>query len=1273
MRSCFTLFQKTFAYFLVCLFTFTIVSNCFPQEAYAETTSLPPLPSEAQLRDEILMTGKSIELMGQRLLQEYEIQKPKPLFEAEKLLPGVQEGRYCLQCHSDSASPAPNFFPQAPGSLQIPDFLNDPFFLAPRAGNSHWNSHSPEQKFELLLTEMQTLKTKVQQYLMLENAPIELQVTFIKIYLGALTQYLLTAMVAYPLSNPFDTLDETWHLTLPPNRMAQMKATVCAPETFKTTKDTFATLIRLEDNQVFFSDTFKIAIELSSFLRQQNEAAWLNILKLQTVQYLAKQLLKINDTWSTVGSKNQEFFGQLSHHFRSLNHSFGSLLQDQERKKQTNFNHFLGDHLSIQKIPTVITAERYKDLVSHAPRMWEAIGNRFGDYFEQSHFDRTEKEATSLEIKKALYLYSFSLAEYEPRELARWIKNKILEIKKKFFHDQLEYHFLMQNEMTAEDAEPLEQKYLAEYEKELTIEMILQWLATFDTSVPAAVKSAVEFLKLSAQVEGAQEQIAQIDEQIQALLLYDFNKSVSFSYEVLEGREGAHLRFGLADRWHASGMEKEEMGSMVPYPPDPAIPDLMPVEKFPKIKPIEMDPTNFGVLMATIISSIGNNIFLIKHIDKFTKAKTKEELLTNYQSLLDQVQTMLNNTTIPKRDPKEGDKIHEKEKLKEALKALEKLGLKINRLDPKNTETLDDFFATTKEKVEFLKTKRAILINVFRTLAIPMESGTGNANRKREEKIYLHHLQELKKQDGVLLSEVREFLGDNASNLEQFYKDASENSFAVPQFIKPSDYYQYYEQFEQARQKRIKEFFKPEEVEEALHQNAEILAELRYLENELRYFHDAYVHPEYFMGAKGNLLSPRTLEQLTRVQRLREKRKTAYLDKGGENLDEWLKGYLSTLMLRQALITQDLLIRKNIYKVVNAKSIDEIKEFVLDPYILDQALKMVEQEYPAQMWRVTAFRKMHTDMMDEVSHNFLDNYFDSSGHSAVFWSLVTLQLILLFIPGAQLGAVAIGYILLTDVVTQTGYELFIRAPRSYHMIQNKEDFYLSSTTPEDIIASGGGPGGNNSQDFEKMREDVFWQQAITAGTAPLIFPWARFETKRALQLFHAKTNWFVGLKIPLYAKNLGIEAGTPLTLSLVHEKMAQRLSISSQEFLNLEAPKLIELTLSKLGKEEGAQFLQMVQFFNQTPIAKHLWLTELSQFHQALATLGFEEGMPTVEEARQRAQEMLRRNSLTQGRPSLPPESQLYLETQRQEIEDALRFLETNPNILDRLSKNIPR
>src|SRR3989338_8562225 len=147
MRSSWNLFQRTTASFLVFLFTFVMVSNSFPQLAYAQSTPLAPLTSEAQLRDQILMGGKAIELMSQRLLQEYEIQKPKSFSEAQnhrELLPGVQEGTHCLKCHSDALSsspPVPSPFP-----IHVPDFLNDPFFFTPKGGNSHWNSHSPEKK-----------------------------------------------------------------------------------------------------------------------------------------------------------------------------------------------------------------------------------------------------------------------------------------------------------------------------------------------------------------------------------------------------------------------------------------------------------------------------------------------------------------------------------------------------------------------------------------------------------------------------------------------------------------------------------------------------------------------------------------------------------------------------------------------------------------------------------------------------------------------------------------------------------------------------------------------------------------------------------------------------------------------------------------------------------------------------------------------------------------------------------------------------------------------
>ena len=1056
MRS-HTLFQKTFASFLAFLFTFVMVSNSFSGSAYAQSAPFQPLPSEAQLRDEILMGGQAIELLAQRLLQENE--RPSPPAEPE--LPGVFKGRHCTQCHSVPSSPPP---------LDIP--------LSPQQRTSHWYLLPPEEKFNILHQEMLTLKLKVTQYLELPQTPLDLQVTFIKGYLNALSQYLITSLTMHPLSNPFDDLEEVWALPLSLESIDRMKAHISKTETFKTTKEIFTTLIYFKEGRMSFSDTFKIAIELSSFLHQKNEDAWLNILKLQTVQYLGRQLLHINAYWPQTHSKNKEFFGSLSQHFRSLNHSFGSTLQDQERQRQTNFNRFLGDHLSTQDIPTLITQERYQDLMSHAPRLWDAIGNRFEEYFKESSWIKMEKENTSTEIKKTFYLHPFSIENYDPRELARWTKMKLIEIKKKFLHDHLEYHFLKRKEITSEEATSLEEKYVAEFEITLTPERIAEWFTTFDSSTPAAVNSAFEFLKLSAQVEGAEEQIAQIDEQIQALLLYDFNKHASWGRTVFQTRQ-------IDQSWVDSGMEKEEMNGMVPGP-DSSIPDILPIEKFPKINPIEMNPTNFSIVVAMLISSIKNNLFLVKHIEEFTKAQTKKELIQNYNSLVEEVSLMHTFSSFP---------IHEREKLKETLMALEKLGEKIKRLNPKNTETLDDFFTTSKEKVEFLKTKRAIFTNILHILAVPIETMT-------PEKTYLYHLQDLKKQEGVTQEEVETFLITGEKTIEKLYRDTFEKySFPMPILFRYSDYSvkEFLEEYHKKEQEFLKDL-SPAQRDHATSQNREILSQLRQLEHHLQYFHAGYVHPEYFIEAKGNL-HPRTLERLKRVQELRKERKEVYLDKGGADLDTWLKGYIGTLMLRHALIAQDLLIRKSIDKVVHAKTMDEIKEFVLDPFILNQALELVQKEYPTQAWRVENYRKVHADLIHEISESPFDAYFGNSWHSAAFWSLVTLQIILYFIPGTQLVAVAIGVLLLTDAIVQTGHELhknFIELPRS---LQNKKDFFLSSAIPEEIMIAGEGPGGEY-QDFSKMEEDIFWSQVITGSVSVLLLPWARFEIKRVLKLLH---------------------------------------------------------------------------------------------------------------------------------------------------------------------------
>ena len=282
----------------------------------------------------------------------------------------------------------------------------------------------------------------------------------------------------------------------------------------------------------------------------QNEEAWLNILKLQTTKYLASQLLHITDYWPEVGYKNKEFFGKLSRYFRSMDHHFGSMIAEKEREKQSEFNYFLLEYISSKPIPTVITLERYRDLISYAPRMAEALGDHLENYLTQSRFIETEQQFTLKELKKVFKNYPYSLLDRRSKELAQWIREKILEIKKQFFHSHLLYHFVQEREIDESKIPELEEKYLKQFSQELSLDLIQTWVINFH-SPNSSLKASAKFLKLTLlDVPSMVELIQEIDDQIQALLLYDFNKSVSWSYDVLEGRpERAYMRGkGLADR-----------------------------------------------------------------------------------------------------------------------------------------------------------------------------------------------------------------------------------------------------------------------------------------------------------------------------------------------------------------------------------------------------------------------------------------------------------------------------------------------------------------------------------------------------------------------------------------------------------------------------------------------------------------------------------------------------------------------------------------------------
>jgi len=485
-----------------------------------------------------------------------------------------------------------------------------------------------------------------------------------------------------------------------------------------------------------------------------------------------------------------------------------------------------------------------------------------------------------------------------------------------------------------------------------------------------------------------------------------------------------------------------------------------------------------------------------------------------------------------------------------------------------NLDTLDDLFENSEQKIKFYQVKRAVyMLDSQRLLSIPMKTGTGNPNVLRENKTFLKHYQTLWRQDGLLKEEVEAFLDAQRSELTTFYRTVRSEeprSLHIRNLTNAADFD--YGNF--AHDAQAKVFIKDDAVrQKALADNDRILKELRELEKEIldseRIPYEAYFHPEYFLGYEGLLTSEETL--LTRVQTLRDERKSAYLDKGGEILDEWMKRYLSHLLIRQALVHQDLLIRKNIHTIVNATSVEDIKDFVLDPFILKQAKLTISDQYPDQVWKVKSYTLIHKELMNEKS--LTDQYFHSNAHSTAFWALLAVSLVLLIlpIPGARVASYAISCILLADFGVQIGIELhsaFVSIPES---IENKKNFYLSAADSfDEVLQNGvatgrirGGPG--SIQDFENLYDMLFWRRVIAVGSFALFFvPWARAEVRRGVRLFHNSFNLLSAMKIPYYARQFGIETADDITMPLIRKKMAEKLGITTQELMTMNEKQLLE-------------------------------------------------------------------------------------------------------------------
>ncbi|MEK7790027.1 MAG: hypothetical protein AAB309_00190 [Deltaproteobacteria bacterium] len=1324
-------FKTIQIYLFTAIFTFVTLSIPYPSPIQADESS-----RESKLREEIFFKAERLERAVRSLL-----------YRADKIFSDnlekrpttsnpieIEEGGSCVGCH-EIQKPVERPRREEDPFLEIFFKPGDPFRYSIKHFERDFSEQTHYGQFQTLKREMQSLATEIEAYFSIEDLAPELFILMLKSYLSILSQYLILESLVFPTQNALLLLEKEFQLRIPVSSVPRLQDYMEDPSLSDETQSLFS-LIYFKDAPgtpyayLRFSDTYKTNIEFSSYLRNQNEAAWLNILKLLTIQFLAAQLFHIADFWPDIGEKNHLFLSQISKRFPSIQQNFGALFESKKIDREKLFYGLLAEHLISKEIPTILTSDRYKDLVSHAPRM-KQIMNDPGAYLEKMNFIEYEKKKTIQLLKQHFSANPSISSETSVGEMARWLRDLILTMKKNFLHEHLILHFVSRREMSHFKALELEEKYFDEYAEELSLERVQEWLSDFDFDAISKMGASFRFFDFSVlTLPKIVKEIQAIDDEIETLLLHQFHENLAWRDAKIKhlkkifpnGYRNDGIPIAPFDNenpmgilWNSWGMGEEKIGAKPPasahnpYDPDPeSIPSVLPVEHFPQIKSIENNEFNFKILLSTLLSPLGSDLYLLQKVQTLAEADSKEKLVEAYEALLKEAETFVQKPrkelsgvsyawykvrTFFGAQPKSSEQEqHEKDKVEASLSLLKKLGEKLKGIDHENQQTLDDFFETkviypidnpstdliqrdflsrAEDRLAFLKTKRAVLTNSgtdtasFRILDLPVKLPAPHLNTEiSEEKPFIRHLDTLEKQNGILVEEVETFLNHYRQKMTQFYIETQSLPFPVERlhfFSKDN-----FSQFEEAYRSQIKTVFENKISDDALNdmlkQNEEIVRELRAIELRVKStFRDeipstGYEHPEYFIGYEKN--RPPLDRDLKRIVELREKRKSIYLDRGGERLDGWIKSYIQEWLIRAVLIEQDLLIRKNIYKIIHAETIDDIKEFILDPFILKQALQEVESMYPEERWRIEAFEKMHLDLADRFSHTLLTTYFESSARSKAFWIGIALSIALAFVPGGQLPSYVIGVILLSDFGLELGHELYESYVPLPDMLENKKGFFRS-------VTYGEGPG--DPSEFQALEDGIWWKKRIAIGSTLIFFiPWARAEWHRTIDLVHQQTNLFTSFKIPYYAKLLGIKHGEQLNLSLIQKRMAEKFGLSLGDLVNANEKTVASYLLNKFGKKEGKKWLQLFRFFQDSEVQKYLWLETYHKCHDAIRLIGFEEGQwPTLEQAKAQAKARIEFYLSKEGHPTIAPEFYELTRKKVRDIEEALHHMELQGGVLE--------
>lgn len=1221
-------------------------------------------------REDYQRLSEKIHLLSDAVLKKLSDQNRKDLSQnkSAKKNPAMASGKYCADCHETKTEP--NVLEEkeensAPSESEKKEVTAD--------------QAAPEQ-LESLTQLLSEFKLEIQKKILTASSFLFEQMDLVQLYFNTLQKAITVFLTLAPEKLPLDSLNETYALTLTEQKVLEIKEYLSQPEALSSTRDFFATAVIFDHNRLLFTEAFKTHVDLLSMITVCSEKSWLNYLKLQVLQYLSKELLTISRYWPQGASLNETFFSDIQKEFPFMTRNLLTLYGLTKNAEAKSFNHLFAYYMAERDIPPILTKENYALLIDRTKTLNHSLGDLRAAYIDKLEFSENEKLYVKRYLENHLRHYAESFRKMRKSDLAILVHKTILEAKSDFLKKYLRYHF--KDEFHEDTAQELHDTLYSDYQRSLDLYAVYEWIQIFESP-----ESDLQFLNLALlEIPKAMTAFLAMDRDIESVLLHGFHQKLAWK-EGMSKLAGAPTYYSLDPlgmEWIDAGLDEEKPKFIKPnaFNANQNAPALLPSHQFPTFPVIENNPVNQSVLNAVLLDPVLKKISSFSIQKTFLAADSKQKLFDAFQktvgALRSKIQSpapyvneleVLPHDTIPYGDinsrlyvPTQRARWakHELKHLQSDLSALESLEGKIHHTHLADEATLEEFFETDQERLQFLKTKHSMILNFNRPLAFPFEAqSTKRIGSENFSTATLYqHLKNLQTQDGFLWEELLIFLQENERRLQNAHEALRQ---MVPLSIPHLEHHPIFDRshFETQFNQKVEEWIGPrltESTHQALTQNRQIIEKLRTLEEDIadHAVHLpklAYVHPEYFRESRPGLIPDIFLEKLSEIQALREQRKKVYLEKGGQKLDEWVTTYVSMHLIRQMLIHKDLLIRKQIYKVLAAKDLEEIKELALDPFIFRQAMEQLPKAtLEEESWRLESYTHMVEEARKNLDTNILESYFESSAHNALFWSLcATTLLVFLFVPGGQPISYYIGVALLADFGVQTGvqaHQAFWEIPQD---CENRREFIHST-----VSLSEEGP--SNLEDIDILEDALFWKQAWTVGSASLLFmPWAAAEVRRGIRLFH-ESNLFILPRATAYAQKTKLPVHA-LSLPTIENYVYRQTSISGSTLAALSMKEFIHRASTSVGKREAQKLWFMLQFFRRPVVTAYLELQRLETFRSAIQTLGVEP-IATLESAKIQTQalmEVYQKMLQTSDRPTV---IKPFVTTRLRELEEGLATFE---------------